>query len=187
MTDFAKLFRSLERCNVLCSHALSLASPLAEKGRSSSLIRSNLFRMLIHELHEFRTGAKKLSRSPRRSQMLAVAKAVHRCLRRLRHQALRNPRLSLVHGFTLLYLLTGIEYLLMAQTFAFDPPGYRETVSLAKLTYPLENLNLRVELPNALEECPQFLMREMRYYLSFSWSTPMKFFEPNPPDKSPTG
>ena len=63
----------------------------------------------------------------------------------------------------------------MAETFAYDPPGYREIVSLGKLTYPLENINVRVELPNVLEECPQFLMQEMRHHLSFSWSTSMKF------------
>jgi hypothetical protein len=187
VSDFAKIFRSLQTCNIICSHALTLSSPLAEKGRSSSLMNSNLSRELLYRLHEFKDEAKKLSRTPRRSQMLAVAKAIDRCLRRLRSRALRDPKASLVHGFTLLYLLMGVEYLLIAEGFAIDPPADREITSLEKLTYPLERMNIRIALPKTFDGCTDYLMKEMKHHLSFSWSTPIKFYErkgENPPEKS---
>jgi hypothetical protein len=183
------MLQSLERCNVLCSHALTLASPLAEKGRSTSLMNSNLSQELFHRVREFKAEAKKLPRTPRRSHVLRVAKAIERCLFKLGREAFDNPKVSLVHGFTLLYLLTGIEYLLIAEHFGFDPPGHREISSLSKLTYPLERLDLRIALPSSLEECPEFLMKEMKHHLAFSWSTTMKFYESqeqNPPEKPST-
>lgn len=172
VSDFAKIFRSLQVCNILCSHAVEMSGPLADKARSSWLVKSNHFREMLYQLHEYTDEAKKLPRTPRRSQMLAVAKAIDRCLRRLRSRALRDPQVSLLHGFTLLYLLTGVEYLLIAEDFAIDPPDDREITSLAKLTYPLERANISIALPRTLEESAQFLMKEIIHNLSFSWSVP---------------
>jgi hypothetical protein len=168
---------------------VDLSGPLAENARSSWLGRSNHFGEILYRLHEYTDEAKKLSRTPRRSQMLAVAKAIDRCLGKLRSRALRDPKVSLLHGFTLVYLLTGVEYLLIAESFAIDPPPDREITSLAKLTYPLENMHIRISLPKNLEECTEYLMNEMKHHLSFSWSASMKFYESegkDPPEKSGT-
>jgi hypothetical protein len=168
------MFESLELCYARSGQGIMFASGLAQKGLSDSLTRP-LLRHVLNGIQGFKKEAKKLPKSPRRSQMLAVAKAIDRCVRKLCSRALRDPKVSLLHGFVLLHLSTGIEYLLIG-SLAVDPPGFKNYPinALTDLTTKLDRLNIRIVLPKTLEECPAFLMNEMKHHLSFSWSVPIE-------------
>lgn len=183
-----KIFHLLELSHTVSSHGFFLSIGLDQHGRSQGLIRSNLFTMLIDAVGRLKRAAREVSDQALRSQIRRVASAIEWTLKETKRLARRDASFSPLYAFTLVFLISGVGYLYLADRLGVQPPHdkqYLEITAQSDLCRDLRRVGIDMALPGTLEETLDFLLDEVRTNLKKTVVARDVGIRMRPPEKSP--
>jgi len=126
-------------------------------------MKSELFTMLVDAVRKVRRAVREVSDPLCRSQIKSVASAIEWTLKETKRLAGRDPGFSPLYAFTLVYLISGVEYLYIAEGLGIEPPHderYSRITSQSDLCRILGRIGIEMDLAGTAAETLDFLLKE---------------------------